>query len=55
MATEYLRLKQQLAVIHRGDTLVSRESYSLAKTEFVKEILALALAAGHPVLGESDG
>jgi GrpB-like predicted nucleotidyltransferase (UPF0157 family) len=55
VATEYLRLKQQLAVIHRGDTLVSRESYSLAKTEFVKEVLAMALAAGHPVLGESDG
>jgi GrpB-like predicted nucleotidyltransferase (UPF0157 family) len=55
VATEYLCLKQQLAAVHSGDTLASRESYSLAKTEFVRAVLAIALAAGYPLLGESNG
>ena len=54
-AAEYLRLKQRLAAVHPGDTLASRETYSLAKTEFVHGVLAMALVAGYPLLGESDG
>jgi GrpB-like predicted nucleotidyltransferase (UPF0157 family) len=55
VAAQYLLLKQQLAAVHLGDTLESREAYSLAKTEFVQEILGRALAQGYPLPGESDG
>jgi GrpB-like predicted nucleotidyltransferase (UPF0157 family) len=44
IAAEYVDLKRRLAAVHDGATLVSRERYSLAKTEFVAAILERALA-----------
>jgi GrpB-like predicted nucleotidyltransferase (UPF0157 family) len=46
VAAEYAALKRSLAAMHRGDTLESRERYSLAKTGFVGAVLAQALAGG---------
>jgi uncharacterized cupin superfamily protein len=40
LAADYLRLKRSLAAQHHGDTLASREAYSLSKTEFVEAVLA---------------
>lgn len=39
-AAAYADLKRKLAAQHRGDTLESRERYSLAKTDFVRDALA---------------
>lgn len=38
----YVQLKRVLAAIHHGETLSSREACSLAKTAFVRRILAEA-------------
>ena len=44
VAAEYVRLKKELAALHHGNTLESQESYSLAKTEFVRSVLQRAFA-----------
>lgn len=41
-AAEYLSLKRKLAAQHHGRTMESREQYSLAKSDFVRDILARA-------------
>jgi GrpB-like predicted nucleotidyltransferase (UPF0157 family) len=41
-AAAYADLKRKLAAQHRGDTPESRERYSLAKTDFVVDVLARA-------------
>lgn len=46
-AAAYLELKKSLADRHAGNTLESRERYSLGKTEFVFSILDAASAAGY--------
>jgi len=43
VAAEYLALKQELAAANHGNTLESRERYSLAKSEFVQSVLQRAL------------
>lgn len=43
----YVILKRGLAHMHHGDTLQSREAYSLSKTAFVTEVLASARAQGY--------
>jgi GrpB-like predicted nucleotidyltransferase (UPF0157 family) len=45
VAADYVALKRTLAAAHHGNTLESRECYSLSKTEFVEAVLARALAA----------
>jgi GrpB-like predicted nucleotidyltransferase (UPF0157 family) len=47
-AADYAELKRSLAAALDGETLESRERYSLSKTEFVTSVLARALSAGHP-------
>jgi GrpB-like predicted nucleotidyltransferase (UPF0157 family) len=42
LADDYVKLKRALAAAHRGTTLASREDYSLAKSDFVERVLALA-------------
>jgi GrpB-like predicted nucleotidyltransferase (UPF0157 family) len=49
VAAEYLQLKSSLAAAHNGETLESRERYSLSKTEFVTSVLERALAEGYPL------
>lgn len=44
VAQEYVDLKRRLAAEHRGDTLESREKYSLSKSSFVSSVLDRALA-----------
>lgn len=44
VAAEYVMLKRQLAARHDGRTMESQERYSLSKTEFVRSVLARALA-----------
>lgn len=44
VAAEYLSLKRRLAVANHGNTLESRERYSLAKADFVRTVLQRALA-----------
>ena len=44
VALEYEALKRRLAVTHDGLTMEAQERYSLAKTEFVQLVLALASA-----------
>lgn len=44
----YVALKRKLAEENHGNTLESRERYSLAKTEFVDAAVAQALAEGFP-------
>jgi GrpB-like predicted nucleotidyltransferase (UPF0157 family) len=55
VADEYAELKKELARTHVGLTEQAREAYSLAKSDFVDEVLAKALAEGLPWLGPSDG
>ena len=43
VARQYLELKQSLAARHHGATHESRESYSLAKGDFVEAVLAQAV------------
>ncbi len=43
VAAEYATLKRTLAAAHDGLTMESQESYSLAKTEFVRSVLSRAL------------
>jgi GrpB-like predicted nucleotidyltransferase (UPF0157 family) len=43
LAVEYLALKRALAADNHGNTLESRERYSLAKSEFVQSVLQRAL------------
>jgi GrpB-like predicted nucleotidyltransferase (UPF0157 family) len=50
VAAEYLNLKRNLAAAHDGETLESRERYSLSKTELVTSVLERALAEGYPRL-----
>jgi len=47
VAGEYAVLKRKLAAAHDGLTLESQERYSLAKTEFVRSVLARVFAEGH--------
>jgi GrpB-like predicted nucleotidyltransferase (UPF0157 family) len=46
VAAEYVTLKRKLAAAHDGLTTESQERYSLSKTEFVRSVLARALAEG---------
>jgi GrpB-like predicted nucleotidyltransferase (UPF0157 family) len=46
VAAEYAALKCRLAATHDGLTMESQERYSLSKTEFVRSVLARALAEG---------
>ena len=46
VAGEYVELKRELAAVHHGMTLESRERYSLAKPAFVTSVLERALADG---------
>ena len=46
-AADYAALKRRLAAMHEGGSLASRESYSLAKTEFVTAVLRQALGSGY--------
>ena len=48
VAADYAELKRGLAAEHDGNTLASRERYSLAKTAFVTSVLERALAEGYP-------
>ena len=48
-AADYVALKRGLAAAHHGNTLESREAYSLAKTAFVESVLARARAASQPL------
>jgi GrpB-like predicted nucleotidyltransferase (UPF0157 family) len=50
VAADYVALKRSLAAAHHGNTLESRERYSLSKTGFVESVLALALATPAPPL-----
>jgi GrpB-like predicted nucleotidyltransferase (UPF0157 family) len=54
VAAEYLTLKRQLAAVHHGTTLASRESYSLAKTGFITSVLERALSEGYPLPHHND-
>jgi GrpB-like predicted nucleotidyltransferase (UPF0157 family) len=47
-AREYERLKRHLAALNDADSAGSREDYARAKSGFVEQIVALALAAGYP-------
>jgi GrpB-like predicted nucleotidyltransferase (UPF0157 family) len=47
-AREYEHLKQDLARQFAAPGGESREAYSLAKTDFVERIVAMALASGYP-------
>jgi GrpB-like predicted nucleotidyltransferase (UPF0157 family) len=47
-AGQYLALKRQLAASHHGNTMESREQYSLAKSSFVASILEQAFREGYP-------
>ena len=42
VAADYLALKRELAAVHHGTTLESRERYSLSKTGFVASVLERA-------------
>lgn len=44
VASRYVNLKRRLVMLHHGETLESQERYSLAKTQFIASILALAFA-----------
>jgi GrpB-like predicted nucleotidyltransferase (UPF0157 family) len=48
VASEYLALKRQLAASYHGDTMRSREQYSLAKSSFVASVLEQAFREGYP-------
>jgi GrpB-like predicted nucleotidyltransferase (UPF0157 family) len=50
VAAEYVALKRSLAAANHGNTLESRECYSLSKTGFVESVLARALAMPPPPL-----
>lgn len=54
VAAEYLTLKRQLAAVHHGTTLESRESYSLSKTGFITSVLERALSEGYPLPHDND-
>jgi len=46
-AAAYVELKRRLAAEHVGDTLESRERYSLGKSAFVAAAIRAALSAGY--------
>jgi GrpB-like predicted nucleotidyltransferase (UPF0157 family) len=48
VAREYLTLKHRLAAVADASDPVSRESYAIAKTEFIERVVRTALAAGYP-------
>ena len=47
VAREYEALKRELARAHDGETLQSGQVYSLAKSEFVANVLRAAMASGN--------
>jgi GrpB-like predicted nucleotidyltransferase (UPF0157 family) len=49
-AAEYLELKRRLAAIHVGKTPESRESYAMAKSDFVATVTERAYEMGYPKL-----
>jgi GrpB-like predicted nucleotidyltransferase (UPF0157 family) len=48
VAADYVRLKRRLAAKSEDTTLESRERYSLAKSDFVEEVLLNAYREGYP-------
>ncbi|MFN7573407.1 MAG: GrpB family protein [Betaproteobacteria bacterium] len=46
VAAEYVALKLRLAAAHDGLTMESQESYSLAKTEFIRRVLRASVREG---------
>jgi GrpB-like predicted nucleotidyltransferase (UPF0157 family) len=54
IADAYSQLKRELAQRHPGDTLASREAYSLAKSDFVRDILTKARAVGYRVTDRAN-
>ena len=46
---EYLALKEALAAEHAGDSMASRERYSLGKTDFVVALIEAAIVAGYGI------
>jgi GrpB-like predicted nucleotidyltransferase (UPF0157 family) len=53
VANEYVALKRRLAATYLGATEESREQYSLAKTEFVTDVLQRALSGQSSSIGRS--
>jgi GrpB-like predicted nucleotidyltransferase (UPF0157 family) len=49
-AAEYLELKRRLATLHVGTTPESRESYAMAKSDFVAAVTERAYELGYPKL-----
>lgn len=47
-ADAYQRLKRALALEHRGESLQTREDYSLSKSEFIDDVLRAAAAERKP-------
>lgn len=47
VAAEYVDLKRTLASANDGETLESRERYSLTKSQFVNSVLERAFSAGY--------
>ena len=45
VAAQYLELKRELAARYLGTTAESREEYSLAKSDFVEAVLAVAIGS----------
>ncbi len=54
-ARAYEALKRSLAAAQQGTTLEDRERYSQAKTPFIADIVARALAQGYGVPPPADG
>ena len=48
VASEYAVLKRALAAANHGETLESRERYSLAKSDFIERVLRQAAAESKP-------
>jgi GrpB-like predicted nucleotidyltransferase (UPF0157 family) len=48
VAGQYLALKRELAAKHDGNTMASREQYSLAKSSFIAAVLERAFREGYP-------
>lgn len=49
-AAQYLELKRRLAALHVGRTPESRESYAMAKSDFVAAVTERAYGLGYPKL-----
>ena len=48
VAQEYVILKKQLADLVDATDASSRQTYAIAKSEFIERVVRIALAAGHP-------